>query len=130
MEGQERSFAAAGHARFDAAVPLRENGAAGAAALAGVGRRSLESRVERHGAFREADRDAVAAPRHRADRADLRARLCRFPLCRLWLAQGLSEARCLPRKNALPALGQGLGAAAGLEHDPIRLNRIVISSLL
>ena len=28
MEGQERSFAAAGHARFDAAVPLRENGAA------------------------------------------------------------------------------------------------------
>src|SRR6266446_1418099 len=75
MEGQERSFAAAGHARFDAAVPLRENGTAGAAAVAGVGRRSLESRVEWHGAFREADRDAVAAPRHRADRADLRARL-------------------------------------------------------
>ena len=31
-----------------------------------------------------------------ADRAGLRARLCRFPLCRLRLAQGLSEARCLP----------------------------------
>ena len=28
MEGQERPFAAAGHARFDAAVPLREDGAA------------------------------------------------------------------------------------------------------
>src|ERR1700737_5440953 len=98
MEDQERSFDAAGHARFDAAVPLRENGAAGAAAMAGVGRRSLESRMERHGAFREAGRYSVAAAGYRADRAGLRARLCRFSLCRLRLAQSLSEARCIPRK--------------------------------
>ncbi len=38
MEGQERSFAAAGHARFHAAVPLRGHGAAGAAAVARRGR--------------------------------------------------------------------------------------------
>ncbi len=61
LEGQERPLPAAGHARFDAAVPLREHGAAGAAALAGLGRRSLEPGLERHGAFREAGRDAVAA---------------------------------------------------------------------
>ena len=34
--------------------------------------------------------------RHRADRAGLRARLCRFPLCRLRLAQGLSQSRRVP----------------------------------
>src|SRR6476659_5338224 len=117
MEGQERSFAAARHARFDAAVPLRENGAAAGAALAGVGRRSLEPRMERDGALRTAGGHAVAAARHRADRADLRARLCRFPLCRLRLAQGLSEARCLPRKNAYPALGPDLAAAAGVTQE-------------
>ena len=61
MEGQERSFAAAGHARFDAAVPLREDGAAGAAALAGLGRRSLEPGLERHGALREAGRTCCRA---------------------------------------------------------------------
>src|SRR5258706_8108726 len=83
-----------------------------------MARRSLESGMERHGAFREAARDAIAAFGHRADRADLRARLCRFPLCRLRLAQGLSEARRLSRKNAHPALGQGLAAVAGLDHDP------------
>ena len=47
-----------------------------------------------------------------ADRTHLRARLCRFPLCRLRLAQGLSETRRLPRKDADPAVGQDLGATA------------------
>ena len=61
MEGQDRSFAAAGHARFDAAVPLREDGAAAGPALAGVGRRPLEPGLERHGAVREPAGRAVAA---------------------------------------------------------------------
>ena len=60
MEGQERPFAAAGHARFHAAVPLRGHGAAGAAAVEGVVRRSLEPGVDRHGAVREQARRAVA----------------------------------------------------------------------
>src|ERR1700722_20304548 len=101
-------------------VPLRENGAAAGAAMAGVDRRSLEAGLERHGALRETPRRAVAAVRYRPDRPRLRARLCRFPLSRLRLAQGLSEARCLPRKNADAAFGQGFGAAAritlGLAH--------------
>ena len=80
VEGQERSFAAAGHARFHAAVPLRENGAAAGVAVAGVVRRSLEPGLDRHGALRKAGGRAVAPARHRADRARLRARLCRFPL--------------------------------------------------
>ena len=88
-----------GMLEFDAAVPLRENGAAGAAAMAGVGRRPLEPRLERHGAVREAGGHAVAAARYLADRAGLRARLCRFPLCRLRLAQGLSETRRLPSRR-------------------------------
>ena len=50
--------------------------------------------------------------RHLADRACLRARLCRFPLCRLRLAQGLSEARRLPSEDAGAAVGENLGAAA------------------
>ena len=54
------------------------------------------------------------AARHRADRPCLRARLCRFPLCRLRLAQGLSEARRLPPENAGAAVGEDLGAAAGV----------------
>ena len=41
----------------------------------------------------------AAAARHRADRPRLRARLCRFPLCRLRLAQGLSEARRVPSER-------------------------------
>src|ERR1035437_11091366 len=102
MEGQERSFDAAGQARFDAAVPLREDGAAGAAAMAGLGRRSLESCMERHGALREAGGHAVASARYLADWAGLRARLCRFPLSRLRLAQGLSESRRLSRKDDHP----------------------------
>ena len=52
--------------------------------------------------------------RHLADRPRLRARLCRFPLRRLRLAQGLSEARCLPPEDAGAALGKDLGAAAGV----------------
>ena len=41
-------------------LALREDGAAGAAALAGVGRRSLESRVARHGRFESEARHPVA----------------------------------------------------------------------
>ncbi len=63
--------------------------------------------------------DGRAAARHRADRAGLRARLCRFPLCRLRLAQGLSEARCLPPEDAGAAVDQGVGAATGVEHDQV-----------
>src|SRR6202035_4680631 len=114
MEGQERSFPAAGHAGFDAAVPLREDGAPGTVALAGLGRRPLEPRLERHGALRETGGHAGAAARYLPDRAHLRARLCRFPFCRLRLAQGLSEARCLPRENAGAAFRENLAAAAGL----------------
>src|SRR5213079_3251585 len=57
----------------------------------GMVRRSLEPGLEGHGALRPAGGDAVAPARHLADRAYLRARLCRFPLCRLRLAQVLSE---------------------------------------
>src|SRR5258706_5377069 len=70
--------------------------------------------MDRHGAFRAAGGHAVAAAGYCADRSHLRARLCRFPFCRLRLAQGLPKARRLPRKNAHPALGQNLGAPAGL----------------
>src|SRR6185437_2539090 len=114
VESQERSFAAAGHARFDAAVPLRADGAAAGAAMAGLVRRSLEPGLARHGAVREASRHIGAATRHRPDRAGLRARLCRFPLCRLRLAQGLPEARRLPSEDAGTALGQGLATAGGI----------------
>src|SRR5438067_9589842 len=38
------------HARFDAAMPVRKHGAPGAATLAGMGGRSLEAGLERHGA--------------------------------------------------------------------------------
>ena len=58
--------------------------------------------------------DAVAPARHFADRACLRARLCRFPFCRLRLAQGLSEARRLPSEDAGAALREDLAAAAGV----------------
>src|SRR5712672_3518391 len=44
----------------------------------------------------------------------MRARLRRFPLRRLRLAQSLSEARCLPRKDAGAVFGENLAAAAGL----------------
>ena len=81
----------------------------------GLGRRSLEPGLEWHGAFREPSGDAVAAIRHLADRARLRARLCRFPLCRLRLAEGLSETQRLPSEDAGAALGQDLGAARRLE---------------
>src|SRR5882724_2515983 len=116
MEGQERSFAAARHARFHAAVPLRESGAAAGAAMAGVVRRPLEPGLEGHGAFREAGGDAgTAAARHRTNRPCLRARLCRFPFRRLRLAQGLSKARCVPPKDAGAAVGKDFGAAAGIK---------------
>src|SRR3984893_2291181 len=85
--------------------------------MAGVVRRSLEPGMDRHGAFREAGGYAVAPARHLADRAGLRARLCRFPFCRLRMAQGLSEARRLPRKDAGPALGKNLGAAARVNRE-------------
>src|SRR5439155_18663950 len=114
LEGKERSFPAAGHARFDAAVPLRRHGAARAVALAGMVRRPLEAGMGRHGAVREQARGAVRAVQHRADWPCLRARLCRFPLCRLRLAQGLSEARRLPSEDAGAAVGENLGAAAGV----------------
>ena len=54
------------------------------------------------------------AVQHRADRPCLRARLCRFPLCRLRLAQGLSEARRVPSEDAGAAVGENLGTAAGV----------------
>src|SRR5215208_3256057 len=114
MEGEERPFAAAGHARFHAAVPLRSHGAAGAAAVAGVVRRSLEPGVGRHGALREQARNIVRAVQHRADRPYLRARLCGFPLRRLRLAQGLSEARRVPSEDAGAAVGENLGPPAGV----------------
>src|SRR6266550_3413115 len=82
--------------------------------MAGMVRRSLEPGVEGHGALREAGGYAVAAVRYRADRPYLRARLRRFPLRRLRLAQSLSETRYLPRKDAGAAFGEGLAAAAGL----------------
>ncbi|GAA0002031.1 glutathione S-transferase family protein [Bradyrhizobium diazoefficiens] len=44
----------------------------------------------------------------------LRARLCRFPLRRLRLAQGLSEARRLPPEDAGAAFREDLGAASGV----------------
>ena len=59
---------------------------------------------------------------HRADRARLRARLCRLPLRRLRLAQGLSEARCVQQEDAGAAVGEDLGAAGGViiggGHEP------------
>src|SRR5712664_1782225 len=82
--------------------------------MAGMVRRSLEPGVEGHGAFREAAGNAGAAVRYRADRPYMRARLRRFPLRRLRLAQSLSEARCLPRKDAGAVFGENLAAAAGL----------------
>src|SRR6195952_5198780 len=114
MAGQERPFADPGNARFDASVPLREDHATPGITLAGMVRRSLEPGLERHGAFRKAAGYAGAAIRHFADRAGLRARLCRFPLPGLRLAQGLSEARCIPRKDADAAFDQDLSAAAGV----------------
>ncbi len=62
VEGQERPFAAAGHARFDAAVPLRENGAAEGTALAGMGGRSLEAGLEWHGDVSRSSPDVLARP--------------------------------------------------------------------
>src|SRR5260370_40903657 len=90
--------------------------------MAGMVRRSLEPGVEGHGAFREAAGNAGAAVRYRADRPYMRARLRRFPLRRLRLAQSLSEARCPPRKDARAAVGENLGPAprliAGRCHEP------------
>ena len=54
LEGEERPFAVARHARFHAAVPLRGTGTAGADALESVVGRSLEQGLERHGAVRGA----------------------------------------------------------------------------
>src|SRR6185295_6613538 len=105
---------AAGYARFHAAVPLRGHGATGAAAVEGVVRRSLESCLDRYGAVREQARRVVRAVQYYADRPCLRARLCRFPLCRLRLAQGLSEARRFPSEDAGTAVGENLGTAAGV----------------
>ena len=62
LEDQDRPFAVAGRARFHAAVPLREDGAAGGAALAGLVRRSLEQGLDRHGALRAAGRRMLARP--------------------------------------------------------------------
>ena len=64
--------------------------------------------------FESPRRRAERPVRHRADRACLRARLCRFPLCRLRLAQGLSKTRRVPSEDAGAAVGEGLGAAAGV----------------
>src|SRR3954447_6206745 len=114
MEGQDRPFAVAGHARFHAALPLRENGTTRAEALAGMDRRSLGPGLERHGAVRQGYRHAGAAAGYRADRAGMRAWLRRLPVCGLRLAQGLSEPRCLPREDAEPAVDENFGAAAGL----------------
>src|SRR4029079_11797126 len=82
--------------------------------MAGMVGRSLEPGVEGNGAFREAAGHAVAAARHLADRACLRAWVCRFALPPFGLAQGLSEAGCLPSENAGAAVGEGLGPARGV----------------
>src|SRR5215471_12476832 len=50
LVGQDRSFADQRHARFHAAVPLRENGAAAGPAMAGLVGRPLEPGLDRHGA--------------------------------------------------------------------------------
>ena len=85
------------------------------AAMAGLVRRPLEPGLDRHGAI---SRSSPTCCRGRSTSsqigARLRARLCRFPLCRLRLAQGLSEARCLPSEDAGAAVGEDLGAAAGV----------------
>jgi glutathione S-transferase len=63
----------------------------------------------------EEQADALSQPfRHRADRPGLRARLRRFPVCRLRLAQGLSKTGGVPRKDVGAAVGENLGAAAGV----------------
>ena len=98
------------HARFHAAVPLREDGATAGPAMAGVVGRPLEPGLDRHGALREHARRLERPVRHLADRPRLRARLCRLPLRRLRLAQGLSEARRLPPEDAGAALREDLGA--------------------
>ena len=67
--------------------------------------------------FERRRRDAGAAARHRADRPRLRARLRRFPLSRLRLAQGLSEARGLSRNHDEAAVDQGYRAAAGINQS-------------
>ena len=97
LEGQERSFAAAGHAGFDAAVPLRAHGAAEGTALAGLVRRSLEPGLERHGAFREPSGHAGAAVRHLADR---RSSACSaMPISALPIAAGRR-----PTRNSTPSI--------------------------
>src|SRR6266516_7443336 len=44
----------------------------------------------------------------------MRTRLCRFPLCRLRLAQGLSEARRFPSEDAGETVDKDLGPATGV----------------
>ena len=114
LEGQERSFDAARHAR----IPC-----CSAATRKWCGRRGCSGR---HGptitgtapgaAWRASTgrRTCCRVPRHRADRARLRARLCRFPLRRLRLAQSLSQSRCVPREDAEPTFGQDFRTAASL----------------
>ena len=69
--------------------------------------------------------DVLSGPvQHRADRPCLRARLCRFPLCRLRLAQGLSEARRFPSEDAGAAVGENLGTAAGVTYESGRRRHV------
>src|SRR3979411_1206644 len=62
---------------------VRPEGLRGGAAVERLAQGPLEQGLGRHGAVREQVRRAVGSVQHRPDRPRLRARLCRFPLCRL-----------------------------------------------
>ena len=97
LESEDRSFAVAGHARFDAAVPLREDGAAAGAAVAGLGRRPLEQGLERHGAVREPSR-TYCRGRSTSCRSGLFA-CSAMPISALPIAAGAR-----PTRNSTPSI--------------------------
>jgi len=111
MEGQEPIIAAAGRAR-SMLLCVREDGAAEPLRWQ-AWRRSLNRAWNGMAPFREADRDAVAAPRRRADRADFVLGYADFALP---IAAGARPIRSSTpsRENAHPAFVQGVGATAGL----------------
>jgi len=104
------------HARFRCCCAAMRGWSARRAAVAGVVRRSLEPGVERHGAV-EKQADMLSRPLDISQIALVCVLGYAVPVFRLRLAQGLSEARCVPRKNADAALGQDLAAAAGVTSD-------------
>ena len=92
-----------------------KHGAAGGAALEGVVATITGTGPGAAWRGSRSSDDVLNGPLdHRADRPRLRARLCRFPLRRLRLAQGLSEARRVPPEDAGAAVGEDLGAAGGV----------------